>query len=361
MGHEVHFVVPSLAAKTNAPMTKILSYTDEIFEGIDIHRTPTVPPFALTRLFSPCKVLKAARLNGDILITEFHPFHASGYESIATKLFSSLPLVLDVHDAAMSLGSLLQPFDKINESVCYNSANGIIVCSDEMERYVKNKANKPISVIPNGVNTKTTKFTDPTEVKKRYGLEGHSIIGFSGSLTKQHGIDYLIMAAPRILEHIKDAKFFVVGGGSEYQNLKLLASKLGVIDAFVFTGLVPYEKMPEYVSAMDVCVAPFPKGVEFTVNFPLKLSEYLSTGRPIVTTDGDVLVRILKESGAGLTARSEDPNDIADKIISIFEDPTLMKRFGKNGREYSVKNLDWDILAKRMSEFLNLFVGGNHV
>ena len=361
MGHDVHFVVPSLAAKTKAPLIRILSYTDESFEGISIHRTPSIPPFALTRLFSPCKVIKAVSLKGDLLVTEFHPFHASGYESIVARAFLHLPIILDVHDAAMSLGSPLQPFDQMNESICYNSANGIVVCSEEMGLYVKNKAIKPTSVIPNGVNTKTMKFTDPTEIKKRYGLDGHPIIGFSGSLTKQHGIDYLVMAAPRILEHIKDAKFFVVGGGSEYQNLKSLVSKLGVSDAFVFTGLIPYEKMPGYVSAMDVCVAPFPSGVEFTVNFPLKLSEYLSVGKPIVTTDGNVLVRVLKESGGGVTAKSEDPKDIADKIISLLENPALMKRFGKNGKEYAVRNLDWDILAGRMSDFLETFIGEKHV
>lgn len=354
MGHEVHLVVPSLAATTKVSL-KALTYTEEVFEGMHIHRTPSIPPFATTRLFSIPKVLRATELKGDILVAEFHPFHAAGYEALLTRLFSQCPLVLDVHDVAMSLAGFLQSLDRTNENICYNASNGAIVCSNEMEKYVKSRADKKTCVIPNGVNTDWMKPKAAEEIRRKYGLGGYQIVGFSGSLTQQHGVEYLIRAAPYVLEKEKNAKFFVVGGGSEEKRLKELAARLNVSEKFIFTGLVPYEKMPEYLSAMDLCVAPFPSGIEFTVNFPLKLSEYLSAARAIVTTDGNVLVRVLKESGGGITAKSENPKDIADKIVSVLKDDAFRKRLGKKGREYAIKKLDWGVLSKEMSGFLKEF------
>ncbi|MCP4632288.1 MAG: glycosyltransferase [candidate division Zixibacteria bacterium] len=52
-----------------------------------------------------------------------------------------------------------------------------------------------------------------------------------------------------------------------------------------FLGPKPYEQLPRYIRGFDTCIIPYRK-TEITINAnPLKLLEYLASGKPIVTTD----------------------------------------------------------------------------
>lgn len=58
-----------------------------------------------------------------------------------------------------------------------------------------------------------------------------------------------------------------------------------VVSNVVFKGGVAYENVPECISTFDVCIIPFAHN-EFTRNiYPIKINEYLATGKPVVTTD----------------------------------------------------------------------------
>ena len=61
-----------------------------------------------------------------------------------------------------------------------------------------------------------------------------------------------------------------------------ITSELGVSDKFTFTGRVPYEQVPFYINAADVCVAPFIKERNSRIGLSaLKTYEYLACGKPI--------------------------------------------------------------------------------
>ena len=56
------------------------------------------------------------------------------------------------------------------------------------------------------------------------------------------GLDVLINAVPRILEHAPDTRFLLVGGGPQEAALKRQSQMLGVDDKVVFTGRVPHSE-----------------------------------------------------------------------------------------------------------------------
>jgi len=330
-----------------------LIFSKEEFEGIEVRRVPCGAPFfILTRLPSPFRlweVIKAARGSG-VIVAEFHPFHAVGLEALIAKWLTGKPLVLDVHDIASGGGGICSSIYLAYERFAAKNADGIIATSREMEGYFRKQGiGCPVAVVENGVDTKG-RFYVPG-CKKKLGLEGKVVVGLLGSLTPQHGAEYLIRAFPQILRKFPNAVLLLIGGGREKEKLEMLAKERGVQEKVIFTGLVPYEKVNEYLSACDVLAAPFPKGREYTTNLPLKLPEYLAIGKPIVVTNGPVLSRIATESGAGEVAEAESPESIAKAVTRALDNPEM----GKGGRDYAEKRLEWRALVSRMGKFLRGF------
>ena len=217
---------------------------------------------------------------------------------------------------------------------------------------------KKIYVISNGVNTDLFKPVEDrynyiiSQIRQMLEIEEHEkVVTFVGIFTWWQGIEYLIKAAPLILEKVPETKFLMVGDGEMREEWESMVSEKKLEDNFIFTGRVPYEEVPKYINASDVCVAPFIKERnERTGLSPLKLYEYLACGKPVVGSDvegvGDFLVRY----NAGITVKLEDFSELANAIIKLLKDEKLREERGRYGREYVVKNHSWESVARKVSE-----------
>ncbi len=362
-GHEVHLVTPSMTPYKRWMNADSLGSSHTVFDGMHIHRVRTLAPeFSLTRLPSLFRFARALSLTAggraDALMGEFHPFHTVGLECALVKKIRGLPLVTDVPDITTDEETtpLSRPLYKLNEKFVFNASDALSVVSEGVKKYAQGMTRnedkrKRVEVIPNGVDTKFIKPAPCEDVKKKFGLDGGFVVGFMGSLTPQHGVEYLIRASPGIFERAKNAKLFLVGGGRMERSLRELCVSLGVQERVVFAGMAQRAEIPKYLSAMDVCVAPFPKGFVFSVNHPLKLSEYLAAGKPLVVC-GENVSRVVKEAKAGLSAEQENPRSLADAVVRLAGDEKLRKRMGASGRKYAVKKLEWCVLAKKLEGVL---------
>ena len=209
-------------------------------------------------------------------------------------------------------------------------------------------AESKITVVQNGANTRLFKPIDTFKTRRELNLANDcNYVCFAGGLAPWQGVEYLIHAAPRILKEILDTKFLIVGDGPKKQELVELAEKTGVSDNFIFTGTVPYEEVPKYINASDVCVVP--KRPLKSGYSPLKLYEYMACGKPVVASRLEGF-EILEKQKAGILVEPENPEDLAKAIIKLLEDKKLREEMGGNGREYVVKNHSWENVAKKVAE-----------
>jgi|GEM_PF-6585969 len=300
----------------------------------------------LTRFFLPLRfftTLMESR-NSDLIVAEFHPFHSIGLEAFFVSRIFGKPLALDVHDVASN------PIYEVYEKIMYSVADLVIATSPEMKTYVE-KYNKNVVLVENGADIKyIAKFKCPKKTKNIF------LIGFSGSLTPQNGVNYVIHAFYYFLKKVKKSKLLIFGDGREKKNLENLSRQLRIHDKVVFAGFLKRKELYKQLSFCDVLVAPFPSGTEFRTNLPLKIIEYLAIGKPCIVTDIPVLRRIAEESAACFVARAMDPVSISKKIYHAF---TIKQKdrikIEKNAKKY-VKKYDWGILAKRFEDSLvNLY------
>lgn len=217
-------------------------------------------------------------------------------------------------------------------------------------------AAEKITVIHNGADTKIFKPMDKKDCRKRIGLEeDDKVVCFVGNLAPYQGIEYLIESAPLITERIRDAEFLIVGDHENRENLERTVKALGLQERFIFTGAVPYEKVPFFINAADVCV--IPKKRAKSGFSPTKLYEYLACERPVVVADTGSY-EMEKEEELLIKVKLEKEG-IGEAVIEILSDEKKRERLGRMGREIVERDYTWEKSAERTAEIIRPLLKGN--
>ncbi len=226
-------------------------------------------------------------------------------------------------------------------------ADRIIVVTPKLKDILIEQYNvieRRIEVIENGANTDMFRPISIEIVKKELNLDPHlSYICFVGNFVAWQGLEYLIRCAPLVLKACPDARFLLVGDGMLKSKLSEMARELGISEIVIFTGMVPYEKVPLYINASEVCVVP-KKSLKSGYS-PLKLYEYLACEKAVVASKVEGF-ECLEEQKAGILV--ENPEELARAIIKLLKDEKLRDEMGRNGREYVVKGHSWKNVAMKI-------------
>ena len=274
---------------------------------------------------------------------------------ILSKLFKISYIVeingLGIDEMKLSNTSklLIQLF-KLNEKLNYKHAKKIVAVTQGIKEGIKELYNIPygkIVVIENGANTDLFKPINKEEVK--CGLdESYNYVGFYGGFAPWHGLEDLVKSAPLILKEVKNTKFILVGDGPMKGQSIQMVNDLNLTDNFIFINRVPYDEVPKYVNAFDVCVILKKKDI---IGSPLKLWEYMACGKPVIATNTQDF-KALEEYNAGVLVDPEKPEEVADAIITLLENKELREEMGKNGRKYVVKNRSWEAVARELEKVM---------
>jgi len=237
----------------------------------------------------------------------------------------------------------------------FKSANKIVAVTPGIKEELHKKYNIPsekIVVIPNGANTDVFRPMEQATVKKELGLSQKiKYVCFVGNLVPWQGVEYLVKAAPIVLEKVQEARFLIVGDGMMRSELEYMVKKLELQDVFIFTGTVPFEEVPKYINASDVCIS-IKKPV--LPGSPLKVFEYMTCEKPVIATrKSEYGFEILEEVGAGLLVDPENHREVADAIVDILNNNIKGHQMGVKGRKTAVKHYSWKNTAMKVAEVCN--------
>ena len=124
---------------------------------------------------------------------------------------------------------------------------------------------------------------DPSAVRREFGIPDDAlVVGKVARLFPLKGHDQLMDAAPAIVAQHPNVRFFLIGDGILYDHLRERARQLGILDNFVFAGLIPRERIPQMLAAMDVLVH-----TSLREGLARVLPQALAMGKPCVSFDID--------------------------------------------------------------------------
>lgn len=120
------------------------------------------------------------------------------------------------------------------------------------------------------------------ELRRKFGLEGRKVIGFSGNLRSWHGVDQLLDAAGPMLLRDPDVRILFIGAVDDPAVLARHGLPAHVRErSLVFTGPLPYAAMGDHIDLADCIALPYPSTDLFYFS-PMKLFEAMSLGKIIV-------------------------------------------------------------------------------
>lgn len=245
-----------------------------------------------------------------------------------------------------------------SEKINYRYCDRIVSVTDKLKGELVRLYSVPeekILVINNGANTDLFKPMDQKQIRTEIGLEESKMyVCFVGHLAGWQGVEFLIHASPLVLEKYPDVRFLIVGDGVMKDRLMEIASELRLSDKFIFTGRIPYEKVPLYINASDICVAPFIEERNSKIGLSaLKTYEYLACGKPIVASGIPGVKDLIESSGGGISVTPENPGELADAIVKLISNGESRRLMGEKGRSYVLKNHSWDGVARKVMNICN--------
>ena len=244
---------------------------------------------------------------------------------------------------------ILKPLERIT----LGNATGFVTTTHKIESIelysdIRNRSH----FVSFGANTR---IFYPLDIKKcRSNLKlstKERVVCFVGSFHRWHGLEDLIMGMRIVCNEIPYTRLLIIGD-DDYLNNKLCLrnklqkqiSDLGLTENIKLVGRVPYDKVPIYVNASDVCVVMQKKARSgFS---PLKMFEYLACGKPVVATDINGISEIISDCEAGILVKPGNYVNAAEAIIKLLTDHKLNKRMGTNGVNCIRNYYNWQVIAK---------------
>jgi glycosyltransferase involved in cell wall biosynthesis len=169
---------------------------------------------------------------------------------------------------------------------------------------------------------------DPRAVRREFGIPKDApVVGKVARLFPLKGHDQLLDAAPAIVQRHPNVRFFLIGDGILQEHLRERARGMGILENFVFAGLIPRERIPEMLSAMDVLVH-----TSLREGLARVLPQALAMGKPCVSFDIDGAPEVVLPGETGYLVKPGDDDGLADAVSRLLADPELRARMGAAGR-----------------------------
>ena len=157
--------------------------------------------------------------------------------------------------------------------------------------------------------------------------ETSRIVLYCGNFEPYQGVSKLTDALPHVLKEVPDAVFVLVGANNGARQIKD-ANRLILIPR------QPKKEIPRYLAMADVLVSPR----ENCGNLPLKVFEYMASGRPIVATDSPCHRTVLHDGLAVLVQPAAET--MARGIVKILKNPDEAELLGKAAQIYAKEKLN---------------------
>jgi len=159
-----------------------------------------------------------------------------------------------------------------------------------------------------------------------YG-ERHIVIGKIARLFHLKGHEYVLRAARSVVDACPKARFLFVGDGILQAQLRTQIRTAGLEEHFQFTGLVPPERIPGLIAAMDIVVH-----TSLREGLARVLPQALIVGRPVVTYDIDGAREVAIPNHTGYLLPPESVAELSQALIDLANDAAKRERYGAEGR-----------------------------
>lgn len=312
-----------------------------------IETLPSLRPWGNLRLVAgSCR--RARRRSGALL-------YGRDLNSAVVGVSIGIPSILELHDVPQ--GARMRAL--LRHVVRSRALRRLVLISRGLESRLEAELSLRFSagqvlVAPDGVDLhQFSSLPNKIEARRALGVLDPSrpVVGYSGSLHQGRGLGLVVQLAQRM----PNVDFLLAGGDDDDVRTWKAHTSVAQIQNVDFRGFIPNGQLPAFLAACDALVMPYGTTVAVggggdtsTVMSPLKMFEYMASGRPILASDLPVLREVLSDRNALLLP----PLDVGAwhrALTLVLEQPELARILGENAL-IDVRPYAWERRVERCLE-----------
>jgi len=340
LGHQVDLVTYPFGRDVAMPGLRVFRclrppFVDRVKIGPSLAKIPLDALLSLTALRHALTAGSAGRGGYDVV----HSHEEGGLIGVVLAAMLRVPHLYDMHSSlpqqltnfAFSRSRLMRSaFLALERLMIRRSRVVIVICPslEETVRAIDPEARTVLIENAPGSSEDEATAAQGEAVRRALGFaDGTPLVLYTGTFEAYQGLDLLFDAMKTVLAVRPDARL-VLAGGKPDQVVKAReqARTAGIEAATVFAGERPAEEIPAYLLAADVLVSPRSRGT----NTPLKIYQYLRSGKPIVATRLLTHTQVLDDDTAILTGATAA--EFGAGVLSALGDRDRAAAVGRRAR-----------------------------
>jgi glycosyltransferase involved in cell wall biosynthesis len=349
--NRVHFLIPT-------PKNDVGDISKNGFTFSRSHRQHYLPAY-LVHLISQFHLANSLLSSGKFNFIVFRLSDLPLVESCITRRYNKIPYVvktLGTLDGLRGqnglrekrglkgiLGKFLAPLSLILFKDIASRSLAIDACTKIFLNYHQKRLSLPqtrFHLIENSTNTDRFRPLGKMKARSLTGLHSYDpIVGYVGGRPWERGGRQLIEITPALVMKYPSLGIVIVGGGNKLGHLEKRAKELGIGKHCVFPGMVPYDRVPDYINSFDIGISlPLKYRSETYGNSSQKVRQYLACGKPVVSGPGGN--RFLERENLGSVIDVNDYNQMISAVkfwLSLTNEEKAV--FSQRARSYAVENL----------------------
>jgi glycosyltransferase involved in cell wall biosynthesis len=254
------------------------------------------------------------------------------------------PLVFDAHEMFPEVPEVVNRklvrwfWTKIEDWIFPKLKHSYTVCQSIANIY-NNKYHLNMQVVRNIPFAEQPAVSQPP-----IDTKGKKVLLYQGAVNLGRGIERIIDAMP----YLNDFIFYVVGDGDITDKLKEKVNNLNLNDRVIFTGRIPFEKLPAYTECADIGVNLLEnKGLNYYYALPNRIFDYIRKNIPVLASDFPEIRKIVAHYNIGILVNNTEPLFLANTIRQLIAQ-------GKNDAGFSAANaeLTWENESKILLQII---------
>lgn len=327
-GHQVIYVTSNM----NMESVNIKDSNVEVIT-VKLQKTNKKLPFLLY-----CKELKKILMPLDADVYHFHEVVLLSVLLYMKK--QGKHVIYDMHEdnpRAMQpsmcrrrgkiLGNLLSIIIEIYENYCIRKADYVVTATPHIEKRCK-KLTTSVSCIANFPIIRNKKIDErPFDERERVAC-------YTGGISETNGIFNIIDAMRQV-----NGSLYLAGVlPKEIKNRLMKCDSWGKVCEL---GYINRDEIQKILQKSMVGLVVYLRAGNTVEALPNKLFEYMEAGLPVIASDFPLWKKIVEENQCGICVNPDKPDEIADAINRIFENPKFAEEMGRNGRKLVQEKYNW--------------------